>query len=254
MLVSWDRFLVCIFRNMIAILFLLHRTLVFKLAPCETAAHWETHECRGQWSIYHCDVIIWHQRGKLFVSQKLPQPGTSHLFITGCAPRASSEYKEALFTSIMWDVITYPWHTRVQHAYAITYPQYFWDVITYNIYACRWKYTTSSTSFWSFDSRLLMKIFLCDSLLFECGTIQYWNFRSQVRELIISKSISYYSILWDVITCPCNGIIRTLSGPVLLIWINFNPGMDGWSYPVAWLKFRFKHTGHSRQYPCDPRT
>ena len=61
-------------------------------------------------------------------------------------------------------------------AYAITSPQYFWDVITYNIYACRWKYTTSSMSFWPSDSRLLMKVFLCDSLLFESGIIEYWIF------------------------------------------------------------------------------
>ena len=32
------------------------------------------------------------------------QSGTSHLFITGCPHRASSEYKDALLTSIMWDV------------------------------------------------------------------------------------------------------------------------------------------------------
>ena len=43
------------------------------------------------------------------------QSGTSHLFITGCPPRATSEYKDALFTSIIGDVITYPYHTCVQH-------------------------------------------------------------------------------------------------------------------------------------------
>ena len=54
----------------------------------------------------------------------------------------------------MWDVIGYPCHTCVQHAYANTSPQYFWDVTTYHIYACRWKYTTSSMSFWTSHSSI----------------------------------------------------------------------------------------------------
>ena len=102
-------------------------------------------------------------------------------------------WKGAQFTSIMWDVITYPCHTCVHHAYTITSPQYFWSVTTYYIYACRWKYTTSSMTFWPSDSRLLMKVFLCDSLLFECGTIKYWIFVCKVKVAIISKRI----VSWD---------------------------------------------------------
>ena len=116
--------------------------------------------------------IIWHQRGKPLVSQSFRQSRTSHLFITGCAPRALSENKEALFTSIMLDVITHPCHTCVQYACAITSPQYFCDVISrlvdeniplhHVILAIR--------------VSVAHDIFLCDSLLFECGTIKYWIF------------------------------------------------------------------------------
>ena len=153
------------------------------------------------------------------MSQSFRPSRTSHLFITGCVTRAPSENNEALFTRIMWDVIGYPCHTCVQHAYAITSPQYFWDVTTYHIYACRWKYTTSSMSFWTSDSRLLIKAFLCDSLLFECGTIKYWTFVLQLKwlslpralclgmhELLITPPPHHHRVLWDVINHPCASI------------------------------------------------
>ena len=148
------------------------------------------HEYRGKWSRSHCDVIIiWHQRGKPFVSQSFRQSGTSHPFITGCAPRAPSEYAEALFTSSMWDVSTYPCRTYVQHAYAITSAQHLGDVTAHNIYACRRKYATSSMSFWPSDSRLLMKVFLCDSLLFEYGTIKYCIFVLKLKCLSFPRAL-----------------------------------------------------------------
>ena len=43
------------------------------------------------------------------------QSATSHLFITRCFSWEPSDYKEVLFISIMWDVITYPCHTYVHH-------------------------------------------------------------------------------------------------------------------------------------------
>ena len=154
------------------------------------------------------------------MSQNFRQSRTSHLFIIECAPRAPSENKGVQFTSIMWDVITYPCDTCVQHAYTITSPQYFWSMTTYDIYACRWKYTTSFMTFWPSDSQLLMKVFLCDSLLFECEKIKYWIFVFKVKVPIISKSIvscdarisnytttaSPQGFLWDVINHTCASI------------------------------------------------
>ena len=121
------------------------------------------------------------KEAKHLCHKSLRQSWTCHLFIKICAPRAPSEYQEDLFTSIMCDIITYPCNTCVQHAKAISSPQYFWNVITYNIYACRWKYTNSSMSFWPSDYRLLMEIFLWDPVFFERGTLKHWNIQSEVE-------------------------------------------------------------------------
>ena len=202
-LVAWDRFLICIPYKSNYDTSLTSQDIV--LENCSLSNRLLNIDTEGKdQGLTVTSSSYGTREAKHLCHKSLRQSGTCHLFITICAPRAPSEYKEALFISIMCDVITYPCCKCVQHAKAITFPQYFWDVITYNIYACRWKYTTSYMSFRPPSFRLLMAISLCDSVLFECGTIKHWNIHSKIK--MPTPPQHHYRVLWDAINHPCASI------------------------------------------------